>query len=234
MQTKLERRFLGTTLRALNPVENSASPGQLVGYSAKYSSPVKQNLSEDLGGFRERLAPGCFYNSLKRGDDVLCLVNHDKNLILGRTKSGSLKLSSDDVGLRMACNLPNTQLGRDIHALVTRGDIQDQSFAFICEDQDFDEDLDPDDRSKRIKVRTVKRAKLMDVSAVCSPAYAQTSLALGTSDVGAWGRSFDSLFPQGLPLEIRSHCPWDVRQRFESIRTTGGNRRRLTDLFVGM
>ncbi len=50
-------------------------------------------LSQDVGGFRERIMPGAFTRSLKEGADVKCLMNHDPNFLLGRTKSGTLQLA---------------------------------------------------------------------------------------------------------------------------------------------
>ena len=61
-------------------------------------------LSEDLGGFRERIAPGAFTGVLDA--DVRLLVNHDPDRILARTKSGTLRMSQDDTGLAFEAELP--------------------------------------------------------------------------------------------------------------------------------
>jgi HK97 family phage prohead protease len=53
-------------------------------------------LSEDLGGFRERIASGAFSGVLS--DDVRLLVDH-KPPPLARTKAGTLRLSEDERGL---------------------------------------------------------------------------------------------------------------------------------------
>jgi phage head maturation protease len=65
------------------------------GYAAVYDVP-----SEDLGGYRERIAPGAFADVL--GSDVRALLNHDPNEVLGRTKSGTLRLFDEQRGLRFA------------------------------------------------------------------------------------------------------------------------------------
>jgi phage head maturation protease len=50
-------------------------------------------ISEPIGGrFLERIAPGAFAESLKRGDEIVCLYNHDQNEILGRTRTGALQI----------------------------------------------------------------------------------------------------------------------------------------------
>jgi len=85
--------------------------------------------SVDLGGFREMLMPGCFDAVLD--NDVRALKNHDDNMILGRTKSGTLRMKVDGSGnLGYVVDLPDTTAGRDIQVEVKRGDIDGTSFAF--------------------------------------------------------------------------------------------------------
>jgi phage head maturation protease len=56
-----------------------------------FNSPFE--VSFDGYTFREVIKPGAFTRALKEKQDVRCLINHDDNLVLGRTKSGTLKLS---------------------------------------------------------------------------------------------------------------------------------------------
>src|SRR6185295_11760977 len=97
--------------------------GQMVGYAAKYDK-----LSQDLGGFLEKLAPGCFNDVME--DDTRCLRNHDDDNLLGRTASGTLELILDKIGLMYACELPDTQVGRDTAEMIRRGDMSGSSFQF--------------------------------------------------------------------------------------------------------
>jgi HK97 family phage prohead protease len=64
------------------------------------------DLFTDLGFFREKIKAGAFDDALANKDDVRCLKNHDPNLILGRTKSGTLRLESNSVGLRFNVDIP--------------------------------------------------------------------------------------------------------------------------------
>jgi HK97 family phage prohead protease len=226
----IERRFSnGLQLRVIDMGIASNSPGAIGGYSALYSTPGgRQNLSGDLGGFRERLAKNCFFNSLRNNDDIYALWNHQPSAPLGRVANGTLKLRSDDTGLHMQVQLPDTSYARDLYASVSRGDVSSQSFGFQCLDQGWDEEIDPDDRTKTIKVRTVKAAKLLEVSPCTFPAYDATSVS--SIDPKIMGRSFESFFPEGLPMEIRSRFP-NARQIFEQSRD---RRRRLTDRVLAL
>jgi uncharacterized protein len=172
MSNKIERRILAGKLS----IRSSASgdgPGMLAGYAAVFGQR-----SQDLGGFVEQLNVGCFDKVLASNPDVRCLFNHDPNLVLGRTSAGTLQLDADHTGLYMTCQLPDTSTGRDVHALVTRGDISQCSFGFSLDpgDASFDEETDSATGKKQM-VRTIRNvSRLYDVSSVTSPAYLGTSV----------------------------------------------------------
>ena len=135
---------------------------RLAGYAAVYDA-----LSENLGGFRERIDPGAFDGVLD--NDVRALVNHDASQVLGRTRSGTLRLATDDRGLRYSVDLPDTSYADDLYQAVQRGDVSQSSFAFTVDDDNWTEDDDG-----RL-VRTIKKVRrLYDVSPVTFPAYPQT------------------------------------------------------------
>lgn len=129
------------------------------------------SLSADLGGFRERIMPGAFARSLKSGADVKCLLNHDSNVVLGRTKSGTLALHDETDGLKFRCQLDrNNSTHQNVYAMVKRGDMNECSFAFVVPSggDEFDEVMH---QGKKITRRTVRDADLRDVSVVTYPAY---------------------------------------------------------------
>jgi len=180
------------------------SPGQLIGYAAVFDS-----LSENLGNFKERVASTAFDRALRDPNlDCKALINHDANLLIGRTKSGTLRLNTDGYGLRMAVDLPNTSYARDLLASVKRGDLNQMSFAFTADDQDWNDETDPD-TGDSIPVRTLRAVRLHDVSCVTSPAYAATSVSSITPP--RWNSlplaTPEMMFPQGVPAEVRSHVP---------------------------
>jgi HK97 family phage prohead protease len=223
----LERRFTQTTLRAV-PGTDAGSPGTVIGYAARCDV-----LSHDLGGFHERIAPGAFDRSISSGDDCYACMNHDPSLLLGRRRNRTLELFADRTGLRMSCQLPNTSVGRDAFALISRGDVDEMSFAFEPLDEDWNDEDDPDDRSRRIRVRTLKDLKLRDVACVSSPAYPGTSVsATGVPfHNSAPARSFESLFPAGVPAEIRARIA-DAKERYEDRSQSDAiaRRRQLVNL----
>jgi HK97 family phage prohead protease len=145
-------------------VESLDTRGRTVhGYAAVYGV-----LSEDLGGYRERIAPGAFAGVLDA--DVRALLNHDANEVLGRTKSGTLRLFDEQRGLRFELDLPDSPLGQNVREAVRRGDIDGASFRFVVGDEDNEGE-----------VRTIKSVQeLLDVTLAVYPAYPAASVELRT------------------------------------------------------
>ena len=67
--------------------------GKMWGHAAVYGK-----LSEDLGGFRERIQRGAFSEVIKKSD-ARCLVNHNADKLLGRQGAGTLLLEDTVRGL---------------------------------------------------------------------------------------------------------------------------------------
>ncbi len=133
------------------------------GYAAVFNK-----LSDDLGGFKEKIKRGFFSDVMD--NDVRALFNHDSNWVMGRTTNNTLTLTEDNKGLGVSFIPPNTTQARDVITLVERGDIDQMSFQWITAEDKWDEsDMDN-------IVRTLVKAKeLLDVSLVTFPAYPQTT-----------------------------------------------------------
>ena len=145
----------------------------VVGYGAVFNS-----MSNDLGGFREFIAPNAFEGRLE--DDVRFLVNHDANLILARTTNGTLRLSVDEKGLRYEADMPNTSTARDLMELLKNGTISQSSFAFTVEEDSWEV-------KDGMNIRTIdKVSQLYDVSSVTYPAYNQASSAVALRSLEEW------------------------------------------------
>lgn len=160
--SELERRtFLGD-------VEFRAEEGSLraIGYAAMFGS-----YSQNLGGFVERIAPGAFTKTIQEAD-VRALFNHDQNMVLGRNKSGTLRLKEDRKGLAYEIDLPDTTLGRDLAKSLERGDISGSSFGFRAISDEWGETEDG------FPLRTLLQVALRDVGPVTFPAYTDASSSL--------------------------------------------------------
>jgi len=141
-------------------------PTKIIGYAAIFNK-----LSDDLGGFREKIDNGFFSDVLR--DDVRALFNHDDNMVLGRTKNDTLKLEEDNKGLKVEIIPPDTTYAKDVINLIERGDINSMSFQWITQKDEWD----TTDLNKVIRT-LVKAKELWDVSPVTFPAYPQTKLGV--------------------------------------------------------
>jgi uncharacterized protein len=140
---------------------------ELIGLAAAYNS-----LSGDIGGFKERIAPGAFTRALNSHADVRCLVNHDPSQILGRTKSGTLTLSDSAEGLRFLCRLnPESVAHKNIYTAVQCGDIDQCSFAFVTAANGDRYETAKNGSGHFYSLRTLTDVDLFDVSIVTYPAY---------------------------------------------------------------
>ena len=145
----------------------------VVGYGAVFNS-----MSNDLGGFREYIAPEAFEGRLE--DDVRFLVNHDANLVLARTTNNTLRLSVDEKGLRYEADMPNTSTARDLMELLKNGTISQSSFAFTVEDDSWE-------IKDGMNVRTINKvSRLYDVSSVTYPAYNAASSSVALRSMEEW------------------------------------------------
>lgn len=134
----------------------------------------------NIGGmFREVVRKGAFREALKVSETPF-LINHD-DLPLARTGSGTLKLSEDNIGLRVEASLDPTD--PDVQRIVPkmkRGDLDKMSFAFSVDDGGQDWTQDDEDMIPLREITKVKR--LFDVSIVTSPAYEGTDIAMRSLD----------------------------------------------------
>ena len=139
------------------------------GYAAVFNSPTR--LWEDLD---EVIASGAFSRAVS-SSDVRCLFNHDWSNVLGRTKSGTLRLSEDERGLKFEVDLPDTTIARDLIKSMERGDINQCSFGFIPTEETWDYNSTP-------MLRTIHEVELYEVSIVPLPAYEDTEAALRSKE----------------------------------------------------
>jgi len=185
MPNEIERRAYAMELR-VDTVDGM--PPKMSGHAIVFDS-----LSEDLGGFRERVAAGALTKTLLSAD-IRALFNHDPNLVLGRNKAGTLRLKEDMTGLAIEIDPPDTQAARDLMVSMKRGDINQMSFGFRTIADKWAK-LDGE------WIRTLLEVDLFDVSPVTYPAYTQSSIAV-----------------RGLQDAIKSATPPDETWRTDFMR----------------
>ncbi len=167
-----ELRYFQGDVALRQASDDEETPPVIVGYAALFDT-----LSDDLGGFREKIDRGAFAKTM--GADIRALFNHEPSQLLGRTKNKTLRIDTDNRGLRIEITPPDTAIARDVVALVGRGDVNQMSFGFRTLADKWERDRDTNEM-----VRTLLDVTLIDVSPVTYAAYPQTEIALRSLD--AW------------------------------------------------
>lgn len=161
-------------------VRDAGGKPKLVGYCAVFydgTEGTEYELSR-FGSYRvvERVTPSAFNSALARPDDVRLLIGHDPNLVLGRTASGTLRLSVDATGLKFTADPPDTTYARDLMECMRRGDVSGASFSFDILAQTTREIRTPD--GTETIVVELDDVKLYDGSICAFGAYSAASSAV--------------------------------------------------------
>lgn len=189
-----ERRRLTITPDELRADSSEGNPS-IIGHAA-----VFDRLSEDLGGFREKIKRGAFRKALDESHDVRLLVNHE-GVPLARTKSNTLELREDPRGLRTYAELdPVNPKVQEAMSALDRRDMDEMSFGFsVAKGGDSFTEKDG------VVTRTIHEIdRLYDVSLVTFPAYPQTDAGLRMERVGKNLASLDDESRTAIVQEIRS------------------------------
>ncbi len=118
-------------------------------------------------GWAETIAEGACTKSVMERDDVRLLFDHD-GIPLARTRSRTLELTSDDIGLHATTPTGldmKSPLVQSIASAMERGDLDEMSFAFQVLRQEWNEDYTE---------RRILEVKLFDVAVVTYPANPAT------------------------------------------------------------
>lgn len=167
----MEKKQLGGSIE----LRETDSGKTIAGYAAVFYRDSDPGSEYGLwDGAVERIMPGAFDNF--RDHDVRALFNHDSNQVLGRQKSGTLKLSVDERGLRYEITPNDSATYRNVAGMIERGDVDGSSFQFFIRDQEW-RDLD-DGR----EVREIKEVELLDVGPVTFPAYSSATSEASSAD----------------------------------------------------
>lgn len=164
--------------------EESAGKMTLEGYAIVFNQETM--IGTEDHGFTEVIDRKALQETHMK--DVPMKYNHmDSFLIIARTKNQSLKLTVDEVGLKVHAELLDTQSNQDIYKMVRSGLLDKMSFAFTVDEQVWN-------RDGKIPKRVItKIARLYDVSVVDTPAYDSTSL---------YARSLESMDVELKAMEL--------------------------------
>jgi Escherichia/Staphylococcus phage prohead protease len=166
-------REIRATQGTIELEERDSGLSGLKGYAAVYWDEKDPGSEFRNGKFVERILPGAFSRAIREKQDIVALFNHDESLVLGRRSSKTLRLWEDEKGLRYSLDMPNTSLGRDLLEMVSRGDIQGNSFSFAVAPEGETWRSDGPDM-----IRELRDVSLFDIGPVTHPAYQATVLSI--------------------------------------------------------
>ena len=166
------KRGMVAVERRTRPMELRAEAGNdphLVGYAMTWGVPYEVAGGVSAGGFVEIIERGAADKSLAERADVRFCVDHE-GLILARTSAGTLRLSTDDVGLLSDASLdPASPYAQSVISAVRRGDMSQMSHSMRVMRQTWSDDYTE---------RRIQEIAMYDTSVVGFPANPVTAIAL--------------------------------------------------------
>ena len=160
----MERRFITTSIEARQTDPETTDNPRVEGYASVF------NEAADLGPFTETIDRSAFETVM--GDDVRMLFNHDPNFPLARSKNGegTLEMKVDDTGVFFSFPVGPQSYAKDLHESIKRGDIDQASFAFTVDADEWEE------RDGKPHRNITRLGNLIDLSVVTYPAYEATKV----------------------------------------------------------
>lgn len=138
-------------------------PTTLTGYALLWNV-----ISTDRGGYKVRLLP----NSATLTPNALALYSHDTKLVIGNVLNGTLRYSSDDVGLKVEIDLPDTSMGNDVATLVGDRYVTGMSFGMLLDPAPVIEAKVEGGQN----ILEISQFTLDEVTVLARPAFTQTSI----------------------------------------------------------
>jgi HK97 family phage prohead protease len=137
----------------------------LTGYAMKWNT-----LSDDRGGYKVRLKAG---SAKPANENTFAVCDHDFTKIMGCAGNGTLKMTSDDKGLKVEIDPADTSYNRDMVALIRRGDVNGMSFSMLwanCKYEVTEKEGEPD-------IIEYSEFEFDEVTVTGRPAFTDTSIA---------------------------------------------------------
>lgn len=206
MTTMLDRRaeYRAAQRHELRASQTPEGGYHLEGYAALIETPYQ--VEDWLGEYTEVIRAGAFKRTLDHGADVRLLINHE-GIPLARTKSGTLGLEEDDIGLLSRADLdPASPTVASLKSAMDRGDADQMSFMFRVLRQEWSPDFSQ---------RDILEVQLFDVSVVTFPANDGTSVSLRSASIARFGDDVWSRIEESL----RTGAPMDEDARTAYLRS---------------
>ena len=145
------------------------------GYATTYNQPYQLWRDKEMT-VNEQVDPHAFDETDL--SDVIMQYDHEGR-VFARVKTGTLKLESDEHGLKITANLGGTEIGRQLFEEIDGGYTNKMSFGFtVAADR---KQRSKDEEGHTTVLRTItKIGKLFDVSAVSLPANDATEISSRT------------------------------------------------------
>jgi HK97 family phage prohead protease len=151
-------------------------------YAVRGTAAVYGKWSLDLGGFRERIKRGAFDEVVSSDPHVLHLWDHDTSRVLSSTRNGTLSLDLKPGGLGYYSRVAKTSYADDLKVLLERGDINQSSFAFTVDKDEWR--ITESENGAEIVERTIVKVKeLFDVTTCAMGAYPTTDAAVAVRNM---------------------------------------------------
>lgn len=174
LSKKGEKRIYDSSIEIRQGEENQ--PYVLEGYAAIFNQ--KTNID---GCFDEMLMPGAFSKTLIENKDIVALVNHNFDNVLGRTSNTLLKLSEDDYGLKFELQISeDDEYAEQIYKKVKNRNLKDCSFLFFEVSEEWD-------YSGEMPLRILHEVDLIEISLVTLPAYEGTEVSARSKEKASNG-----------------------------------------------
>lgn len=172
------------------------------GQPTVFGYALKWGKSYDMGYFTEEIQRGALTDADMA--DVRILFNHDPNLIIGRTKSGTATVGTDDTGMWYRASIPKSPIGQNLIEALKRGDIDQSSWSFQIARNEAGMSVGDEWRMKDGKDhRTITKVKrVFDASPVTYPANPDTTVAMRSLEtIKRNGEGYDEMPPKAQAIE---------------------------------
>lgn len=158
--------------------------------------------------WREIVRRTAFDNAIKEGQDVFALLNHDPNFVIGRSTSGTCRLSTDAEGLAFECDPDpeNVVIQSLVVRPMARKDLDRCSFAFTIRSGGEVITI-REENGVTIEERELTDLDLYDVSVVTYPQYREAMCEMAER-----GQSREAELRRRATAEIRRR-EMDARRR---------------------